>query len=480
MRIACLAATAISLLPLSAYADPETEALRAQIKLLEARLNALEQKQRTKEAFTAPAPAPSAQLENRVAVLERKDELAAEEAKAKAEKNPAVEVSKKGLSITSADKQYALKLNGYTHLDNRTFFEGEAKGDDEFLARRIRPILTFQAGKDFSFRLMPDFAGSISNSANSSTRVFDVHADYRYMDGLQFRVGKFKPPVGLERLQSAADTMFAERGHPTNLAPSRDFGAMIYGEPWAEVEYQLGIFNGAADLANNDGDDDNHKDIAARVFVSPFKNSNTLALQGLGLGVGGSFGEHDGTTAITQLPSYRTPGQRTFFAYSSGAFADGDAWRIYPQGYYYYNNFGLLAEYALSAQEVRLGGFQDTLTHTAWQVAGSYVLTGEDATFKGSVKPLKNFNPRNNGWGAFELAARVGQTDIDNDAFPRFANISTQASRVRSYGTGINWYLNENVKLVLDYDFSTFDGGAAAGSDRDDEQVLISRAQFRF
>jgi phosphate-selective porin OprO and OprP len=454
-RFSLLAFTALSLSawPLAAQADAETEALRAHIKKLEARLDELERREqaRTNQLGTlAPAagPAKSSSLENRLAIVERKQELAEDDAKAKAEKNPTVEVGKKGLAITSADKQYSIKLTGYAQVDNRTFIDGGTKGDDELLGRRLRPILTVQASKDFSFRLMPDFAGS-------STRVFDAHFDYRYSDPLQFRIGKFKPPVGLERLQSAADTFFAERGHPNNLAPSRDYGVMVYGELIPEIEYQVGVFNGNADLANSDGDDDNHK-------------------------VGGSFGKRGGTTSATLLPEYRTPGQAVFFRYTTNTFATGDLTRIYPQAYYYYNNWGVLAEYAITAQDVQLTTNRASLRHQAWQVVGSYVLTGEDVDFKGSVKPARNFEPAKGGWGAFELVARVGETDIDNDTFPTFSSLTTSASRARSYGTGINWYLNENVKLVSNFELTTFDGGAAGSADRADEKVVISRAQFRF
>ena len=36
--------------------------------------------------------------------------------------------------------------------------------------------------------------------------------------------GKFKVPVGLERLQSANDIRFVERAFPTSLLPNRDLG----------------------------------------------------------------------------------------------------------------------------------------------------------------------------------------------------------------------------------------------------------------
>jgi phosphate-selective porin OprO/OprP len=49
---------------------------------------------------------------------------------------------------------------------------------------------------------------------------------------------------------------------------------------------------------------------------------------------------------------------------------------------------------------------------------------------------------------------------------------------------GFNWYLNQNLKLVLDYEQTTFEGGeggtAALPRDRQDGQVLLSRLQLYF
>jgi phosphate-selective porin OprO/OprP len=38
------------------------------------------------------------------------------------------------------------------------------------------------------------------------------------------KAGKFKPYVGLERLQSGADIKFIERSYVSNILPNRDVG----------------------------------------------------------------------------------------------------------------------------------------------------------------------------------------------------------------------------------------------------------------
>jgi phosphate-selective porin len=44
---------------------------------------------------------------------------------------------------------------------------------------------------------------------------------------------------------------------------------------------------------------------------------------------------------------------------------------------------------------------------------------------------------------------------------------------------GLNWYLNENVKWLLDYEHTTFEGGALTG-DRTDEDAIQLRLAVGF
>jgi phosphate-selective porin OprO/OprP len=416
-------------------------------------------------------------LEEDLNLLKRQFEVKEEVAKTKAEKTANVEFGKKGLSISSADKNYSLNVKGGAQFDFRNFLDDKASaGKDEFLSRRIRPVIEGKVAKDFGFRFIPDFAGS-------STRVFDANANYKLSDAVTVRVGKFKPPVGLERLQSFTDLNFIERGLPTNLAPSRDFGAQLEGDIIPEtLEYQIGVFNGNQDLGNTDNDSDDKKDFVARIFAHPFKKSDNLALQGLGLGVAGSIGDREGSATNKILPDYKSPGQTNIFTYKTAAFASGEQTRIYPQAYYYYNNFGLLAEYAISNQNVAINTTSPSkeLSHKAWQVALNYVVTGEDISFKGGVKPKADFDPKKGNWGAVELAARVGSLDFDDAAFPIYSDPTKSATKEDSVGVGANWYLNENVKLVLNYDVTKFEGGDVGGKDKPDENALFSRLQFKF
>jgi phosphate-selective porin OprO/OprP len=326
---------------------------------------------------------------------------------------------------------------------------------------------------------MPDFG-------NDSVALFDAYAEWRHWSWLKIRAGKFKPPVGLEQLQEDSCTLFAERALPTGLVPNRDIGIQLRGDLWdGVVQYQAGVFNGATDGVNGGIDNGDGKDFDGRIFVEPFKTTSIDPLQGLGFGIAGTIGNQDGSFTTPNVPTFKTPGQNTFFKYTTGAsltntvVANGQHIRVAPQGYYYWGPVGLLGEYYVSEQQVVNGPTSDHLRNTAWQVAGSVVLTGEHASFKG-VTPRKPFDLKNGGWGALELAGRYSVLRIDPDAFPTFASLSTSAQEARAWAVGLNWYLNKNVKLVLDYEETSFDGGAAGGSDRQTERVIFTRTQLAF
>lgn len=432
-------------------------------------------------------------LDQKVKILERNRELESESTAEKAKTMPRLSAGAGGFAFSSADTNFVLKLRGYVQADTRFFADDVATGtsNDTFLLRRVRPILEGTVYDKFDYRVMLDFgSGSgTSSSAGNVAYVQDAYVNARLWPQLQIQAGKFKEPVGLERLQSGANLLFVERGYPTQLLPNRDVGLQLHGDVLGgSLSYAVGVFNGTANGGSSDIESaDEDKDFAGRVFAHPFRNTSVEALQGLGLGVAGTYGEQSGA-----LRSFVSPGQQRFFAYrtSSGAgtpnvVSDDVHWRITPQVYYYWGPFGLFAEYALSSQNVvQAGGGTGAgtsarLEHTTWQISASYFLTGEANSFK-AVNPLKPFAIGAPGWGALEIAARVGQLDVDDDAFPVFANPASSATESTSWGLGLNWHLNRNVKLNLNYEQTDFSGGGDTPLLANGEKVVLGRVQFSF
>ena len=177
-----------------------------------------------------------------------------------------------------------------------------------------------------------------------------------------------------------------------------------------------------------------------------------------------------------------------FFTYNSNVTAAGPQIRTSPQAYYYYKSLGILAEKVNSQEELEYTGsgtyyYRDKPTNRAWEVTGSYVLTGEDASYNG-VTPRHDFDLSSGHWGAFELVGRYGELKLDSSIFTEnFANLNTSISKENTWGTGINWYLNRNVKLAVDFEQTKFRRGAPNGVSTDDrktENLFTGLAQLSF
>ncbi len=415
------------------------------------------------------------ELKQQVALIQRQLEVEQEKSVANAEKFGSVEVNNKGLNVTGADKGYGLRLRGNFLVDGKKYINDKRGNNvDEFMVRSARPILEVKIPHDISGRIAFDYG-------NGQSRLIDTYVDWKPTENVTLRVGKFKSPVGFERWGGEAELLFVERGLPTNLAPNRDIGIGAFGEIIPQtLEYQFSITNGVADLGDANSDTGGGKDFNGRIFTQPFKNTDINYLQGLGVGIAGSAGQRGGNTTNTELTSgYRSTAQNNVFTYTSGTFADGKHTRLNPHGWYYNGPLGIVTEYIASELDVTRATNHATLKNDAWTFTTSYVLTGEDASFDG-VKPRRGFDPEKGDWGAFEIAGRISKLNVDERTFPTFASITTAVKQIDEKVIGLNWYLNQNVKLNLNYSKNTFEGGAAGGNDRPDEDVYLGRVQLKF
>jgi phosphate-selective porin OprO/OprP len=397
----------------------------------------------------------------------------ADEAAASAPNAASVTADTGGFTIKSHDGNFLLKIGADIQIDNRSFFGvGSQSLSDTILLRRVRPTFSGTIYHYIDYFIRPDFG-------QGSVVIYDAYAELKYFSRAKLRVGKFKPPVGLERLQSDDDTSFVERGFPTLLVPSRDIGFQVSGDIVKNrVNYAVGVFNGVPDNSLTDAAVSRHRDYAARLFLTPFQPETSNPLHGLGFGLGFSSGNVDGEG----LPSYKSFGQNSFISFASGVTEAGHRTRLAPQAYYYLGPFGLLTEYGLTEEGLQKGTFRTDVGFRAWQVGASYILTGEKKSFT-SPTPKKSFDPKSGGWGAWELAFRIGGFTADHALFnDGFASATASARVAHERVASVNWYLNRLFKVAVDYGNTDFGGGGplALGGNRNEEKVVILRFQINF
>lgn len=377
---------------------------------------------------------------------------------------------------TGDPPSFEIALQALMQADGRFFLgNSDDAAHNNFLLRRMRPRISGTIYGLVYFKIVTDFGGG-------DVVLTDAMVDVRPYKWLRLTGGKFQPPLGLERLQSDATLPMVEAAVDSNLAVSRDVGAMLWGElADGMLLYQVAVANGAPDGVKQDLDNGRHKDVYGRLLLRPFSSNPDLGV--LGIGLGASAGIRDGTTGDTSLSNYKTPGQNRLFGYATSkdhpednTYASGWHTRLNPQLFYYYRGLGLLAEMIQSRQEVHRDGYTGTLLHRGWHVTMSYVLGGSNG-YDGAVADHP-WEPSEGHYGALEIVARYGQLVLDPRTFPTFADPSKSARGGTTIGVAMNWILGRLFRVVLGLERMQIQGGAGspdAVQDRSPEYVMVTR-----
>ena len=400
---------------------------------------------------------------------------------------PIFQTDENGFAIISREGLYQIRWKGLLQVDGRAFLnDSTLANNDTFVARKIRPILAGTVLGLTDFYFAPDFG-------NNAQIVADAFLDTHPRPWLRLRFGKFKQPYGLERLQADQDLVFIERGLDQNLTPQREVGVQLWGDvAGGIVRYEVGLFNGTPDYGLQDIDNNKWKTWGGRIFIQPFNTPGLRSLGRLGLGIAGSTGVENGSTALTSgaasntwLPAFKSAGQNTIFNYISSTtdttltiVANGRHSRVNPQLYYYKRFFGLLAEWVHEYQSIGRGGVTGALNNSAGHVTASVAIGGEES-YEG-VKPRHSVDFSRGEYGALELGFRYNWLRVDSAAFPTAADPNKSVAKADGYGVALNWQLSRNLKASANFEQTWFTGGGAKGANRKTEDALIGRFQIAF
>lgn len=327
--------------------------------------------------------------------------------------------------------------------------------DEGFFLRRVRPRLRTQVAPRLKTDLHLDVAGD-------KVTLLDAWAEVALGAGLSLRVGKQKLPFGLERLQAPGHTLFVERALPSEIAPNRDAGLQLLATFFQDrLTFQLGAFNGTGDGGSAETNPDGRLDGFLRVFGRPV----VTEVGELGIGASGAYGKRADDPATGR---FRTPTGRKLFGFRGGdapVVADGGLLRWTGSLYGRVGSVGLLAEYVEAHTELRAGSEQATVTTRAWQAALAFVVGGRPSFQAVKVDEGARF-------GAFELKARVHGFQVDEEAFPTFAEPTDQAQAAVAVGAGLNWYPLAEVRVLLDLEHVAPE--ARAGQVEDETSVTTT------
>ncbi len=373
---------------------------------------------------------------------------------------------KKGPVFTTSDGSFSVRLIGrimtdwgYINADD----DVEDKLGDDFGSgaeiRRARMGLSGKLYSDIKFKSEFEFTGG---SVSLKDLYFQLNK-LPYIGSLQ--IGHFKEPFSLEMLTSSNSMTFMERALPSALTPERNIGFMTANKAFnGRLNWSAGFFK-ESDNSGWGFDDSNNYHITARITGTPWNDETGEHLLHLGISYSHKF--MDNGTGVRFIARPESHLAKTRFLDTQNIPADSVD-LVGSELAFIYGPFSLQGEYIHSWVDSTQDG---SLDFNGFYVYASYFLTGEHriydpsrGIFKG-ISPEHNFNPANGEWGALEIAFRYSYLDLDDSVI--------HGGKLSNFTAGLNWYLNPNMRFMLNYVYADLD-------DAGDTNILQSRFQLNF
>lgn len=401
------------------------------------RLNLLEARIKQLEARNAQLEAAAAETTERVQNVEVR----------------AAKAVQPGVAPTFSDVagDFTFRPRGVLEVDYAAYFERKGGYDynNGTALRRARFGFEGTAFKDFRWRLDAEFS-------NQQANVLDAYISYALSPRFAMTVGQHKAPYGLEANSSDSYNTFLERGMASNafgaVGAERRIGASLtYASD--RLNGQVGVFGAPESVVRGLGGPDEAYGVNGRITFDPVLDEGKV----VHVGASGYYvtnlasGAARDALRVSERPNSRVDGG---VIVDSGVIPSvRDAWYVGAEAALVRGPFSLQAEYGRLAVE-RFDALTNPHFHGGY-VFGSFFVTGESRTFKNGVvdrlKPFKNFSLHGGGPGAIELALRYDALDLGET--PVVGRVGSDAE---SLTAAINWYLNPNIKVMLNY--IRFDG----------------------
>ena len=283
------------------------------------------------------------------------------------------------------------------------------------------------------------------------------------------RVGHFKEPLRLEALTSSKYITFMERGLPIAMSPERNTGAMYHTTIGKKLSLQTGIFRQSDDFGN-DKTANNNINITSRVTYLAINDGDKL----LHLGVANSKRKSDDKTYSFSTRAENHLGNKLMDVEFNNQVKDINI--IAGEIAYVNGSLSLQAEALQTNINTEIGQWNTPNDHEiiSYYAQVSYFLTGESRSYKSSLAGFGRVNPKNNygenGWGAIEVAARFSAIDMQEDG------------SLEDITIGLNWYLNPNTRVMLNYVMGEITNGAEPYNEsiNTTENAVMMRVQLDF
>lgn len=494
LRAAVLAALFCSVAPAALAQESVSTARNApsgisqeQALAISARLDALEKRNEELEAQIADLKGQTAAGQGQI-----REQIEAE---------PTVALANGRPTLSTPDGNFKFALRSVVQFDAAKYDQDPLRADNELSSgtnfRRVRFGFDGTAYKDWNFALWGEWGGSGGETAalNQAWLEYAGWKPFGLTEPLRFRAGAWATPTGLEDATSNTDGVFLERPAIAELVRNLAggdgrsgvgvfargqrwyAGAVLTGKLWGtanpqEFSQQSGFILRAAYNVLHGEDYDAHLGVSYQGILEPADTAagptETQAVR------------------LQERPELRVSGTRLV---DTGAINSNGLQALGLEAGASWKNLYAAGEWFQIDVDRRAPSPFDP-SFSGWYFQGAWTITGErhpwssvNGGFNG-VRPNSPFSLAKSSWGAWELAARYSVLDLnDHDggpgAPPPSGGIRGGDQKITT--VGLNWYPNNVVRFLLDYQWVNVDRLSSTGGRLDtDVNVVSLRSQFAF
>ena len=404
-------------------------------------------------------------------------------------------------TFASADGRYSAAVGLQLHYDFGGTFQGSRAPDTRAVPRlntfgenlrRARIPFVFKY-EDFQANITPDFGGS----PDGSPTLFEASVNWNPVKPLVATVGYYKPQLTLQDSMSSNDFLFLERPSIVEIARNISAGdaRAVAGARWGGERYFLAGYLTGGTYGSQ-----------TAALATPQQTGGVLRLAGRPVATG-DWDVHFGVSASEAFRIQRTASGQTLNLQdrpelridqnrliSTGALNANSAGEYGPEFGVRWRNLLLQGEYIrLNVDRFGLAGAANPpgLNFSGGYVEGSWVITGEPRRYVaasgafGGPHPERPFSLKTGGTGAFELVGRYSHADLNDRVTRGVAQAVTGGvfgGQQDVYAVGLNWYPNDQLRFMLDYDIVNVDRLNAAGTTQVGQRIqsVAVRAQAAF
>jgi phosphate-selective porin OprO/OprP len=450
---------------------------------------ALKKRGTTVTAADAPPPPPpppvAPEIEQRVTVqdskidaLSRKVDAAETKAKLDKQEQPKWSFAGGHPQFSSADGRFSLAIKTIAQYDTAYYMQkassrrlAAANGPDLSSGSNFRRVQLGVQGTlfgDWSYNFNYDFAGA--GGTETPGHIQSVYVEYDGLKPFAFRIGAFPPSAGLEDQTGSPDTIFLERNSPSDVARNIAGGD---GRDAAAIFYVTDRFYGALSYTGNKVQDsgffDEQQAVMGRLAALAWSDDDAKLV----LSVNGTHVFRVGDTAVgpnsarpitlSDPPEITVDNTGTKLV-STGSLDASSVSEWGVEAGAEWQNLYAQAGYFGYAIDQRLPN-APTFDFDGWYAQATWVLTGESRVYKSSSVSFSNPVPRipfsfsGGGWGAWELAARYSDMNLNDNpgtvgvALPVIGGFAQglRGGDQRAETIALNWYPNALLKFGFNY-----------------------------